>query len=49
LTFKKIVDFDDEVPLALAYRARESSPCVKAFVGSVLSLYGTPEERQPGR
>nr|WP_239556501.1 LysR family substrate-binding domain-containing protein [Dyella flava] len=45
LTFKKISDFDDEAPLALAYRARERSPCVKAFVSSVLSLYKVSEGR----
>lgn len=38
VTFKRVVDFDDEVQLALTYRIRECSPCVKAFVGSVLSL-----------
>ena len=43
--FKRIIDFDDEAPLALTYRARERSPCVKAFVSSVLSLYKGSEDR----
>jgi DNA-binding transcriptional LysR family regulator len=43
VTFKRIVDFDDEVQLVMAYRSRERSPCVKAFLATVLSMDGVPK------
>lgn len=38
VVFKALIDFEDEVELAVAYRLREYSPCVRAFIDSVLSL-----------
>jgi DNA-binding transcriptional LysR family regulator len=40
--FKPLVDFKEEAELVIAYRLREHSPCVRAFVDSALSsLDGT--------
>jgi len=35
--FKPLTDFKDEAELAIAYRIREHSPCVRAFIDSALS------------
>jgi DNA-binding transcriptional LysR family regulator len=35
--FKSVVDFKDEAELVIAYRIREHSPCVRAFIDSALS------------
>ena len=35
--FKSLVDFRDEAELALAYRVREHSPCVRAFIDAALA------------
>ncbi|MFD1561163.1 LysR family transcriptional regulator [Paraburkholderia silviterrae] len=35
--FKPLVDFKEEAKLAIAYREREHSPCVRAFIDSALS------------
>lgn len=35
--FKSLVDFKEEAELALAYRIREHSPCVRAFIDAALS------------
>jgi DNA-binding transcriptional LysR family regulator len=35
--FKTLADFGDEAELALAYRVREHSPCVRAFIDSALA------------
>jgi DNA-binding transcriptional LysR family regulator len=40
VVFKALIDFEDEVELAVAYRLREYSSCVQAFIDSVLSLGG---------
>jgi DNA-binding transcriptional LysR family regulator len=35
--FKSLVDFKDEAELVIAYRIREHSPCVRAFIDSALA------------
>ncbi|ANB72135.1 hypothetical protein AYM40_06945 [Paraburkholderia phytofirmans OLGA172] len=40
VVFKALADFKDQVELAVAYRVREHSPCVRAFVVSVMSSGG---------
>ena len=35
--FKSLADFKEEAELALAFRIREHSPCVQAFINSALS------------
>jgi DNA-binding transcriptional LysR family regulator len=37
IKFKSLVDFDEEAELAIAYRVREHSPCVRAFIDSALA------------
>jgi DNA-binding transcriptional LysR family regulator len=40
--FKPLADFAEEAELALAYRIREYSPCVRAFIDSALSAVPLP-------
>jgi DNA-binding transcriptional LysR family regulator len=45
VVFKPLSDFEDQVELAVAYRVREHSPCVRAFIDTALS-YGGRAKRQ---
>ena len=40
VVFKPLSDFEDQVELAVAYRVREHSPCVRVFIDTALS-YGS--------
>lgn len=39
VTFRAIADYDEEAELALAYRARDSAPCVRRFVESAIAAF----------
>jgi DNA-binding transcriptional LysR family regulator len=45
VVFKPVSDFKDQVELAVAYRVREHSPCVRVFIDTALS-YGGFAKRQ---
>lgn len=44
VVFRPLSDFDVQVELALAYRVREHSPCVKAFIDIALSYAGPAKQ-----
>lgn len=39
VAFRAVEDFDEEVELAIAYRTRESAPCVKEFIECSVRLF----------
>ena len=39
VAFCGISDYDEEAELALAYRTRESAPCVRRFVKSAIATF----------
>lgn len=45
VVFKPVSDFKDQVELAVAYRVREHSPCVRVFIETAMS-YGGVAKRQ---
>jgi DNA-binding transcriptional LysR family regulator len=45
VVFKPLSDFEDQVEIAVAYRVREHSPCVRGFIDTALS-YGGLVKRQ---
>jgi DNA-binding transcriptional LysR family regulator len=48
VVFKPLSDFEDQVELAVAYRVRELSPCVRGFIDTAQS-YGAIAKRQSTR
>jgi len=48
VVFKPLSDFDEHVELAVAYRIREHSPCVRGFVDAALS-YGVATQSRARR
>jgi DNA-binding transcriptional LysR family regulator len=40
VVFKPVIDFEEQVELAIAYREREYSPCVLGFIDTALSHRG---------
>lgn len=46
VVFKPLSDFEDQVELAVAYRVREHSPCVRGFIDTALSYGGLA--KRPG-
>ncbi|WP_168788320.1 LysR substrate-binding domain-containing protein [Paraburkholderia aromaticivorans] len=48
VVFKPLSDFEDQVEIAVAFRVREHSPCVRGFIDTALS-YGGLTKRQGTR
>ncbi|BDD91952.1 LysR family transcriptional regulator [Pandoraea sp. NE5] len=48
VVFKPLSDFEEQVELAVAYRVREHSPCVRRFIDAALS-YGSPSRPCVGK
>jgi DNA-binding transcriptional LysR family regulator len=49
VVFKPLSDFEDQVELAVAYRVREYSPCVRGFIDTALSYGAVAKRRGPHR